>query len=67
MAGHTAALATFSGQMMAMQQTLGEMVGLVAVVRGNVAGIADRLEGLDSRLDRLETFLRSKLNGGERK
>ena len=28
MAGHTAALATFSSQMMAMQQALGEMVAV---------------------------------------
>jgi hypothetical protein len=47
-----------------MQQALGEMVGHVAVVRGNITGIADRLEGLESRFDRLETFLRAKLNGG---
>jgi ubiquinone biosynthesis protein UbiJ len=58
LSSHTAATASLSAQMAMMQQSIGHFAGDLAVMRRDVSDIAGRLE-------RLETFLRSKLNGGE--
>jgi hypothetical protein len=50
-----------------MQQMPGQLVAEVAAVRQDVTDIAGRLESLEGRFDRLDAFLRSKLNGGERR
>jgi hypothetical protein len=66
LSSHTATLATLVAQVTAMQQALGQVVAEVAAVRQDVSAVAGRLESLEGRFDRLDEFLRSKLNGGSR-
>jgi hypothetical protein len=66
LSSHTAAIAANTGTLANMQQMLGQLVAEVAAVRQDVTGVAGRLESLEDRFDRLDAFLRSKLNGGER-
>jgi chromosome segregation ATPase len=66
LSNHTAAIAANTGTLANMQQMLGQLVAEVAAVRQDVTGVAGRLESLEDRFDRLDAFLRSKLNGGER-
>jgi hypothetical protein len=60
LSSHTSAIAANTASSAAMQQMLGQLVADVAVMRQDVTNIADRLESL-------ETFLRSKLIGDERR
>jgi uncharacterized protein YceH (UPF0502 family) len=60
LSSHTSAIAANTASLAAMQQMLGQLVADVAVMRQDVTNIAGRLESL-------ETFLRSKLDGGERR
>jgi len=59
LSSHTSAIAANTASLAAVQQVLGQLVADVAVVRRDVTDIASRLESL-------EVFLRSRLNGGER-
>jgi uncharacterized protein YceH (UPF0502 family) len=60
LSSHTSAIAANTASLAAMQQMLGQLVADVAVMRQDVTNIAGRLESL-------ETFLRSKLDVGERR
>jgi uncharacterized coiled-coil protein SlyX len=54
LSSHTAAIAGHTATMATLVAQMSAMVGEMAALRQDVTG----------RLDRLETFLRSKLNGG---
>jgi hypothetical protein len=53
-------LSSHTATMASMQQVLMQVVAELAAVR-------QRMDSLEGRFDRLDAFLRSKLNGGERR
>jgi hypothetical protein len=57
LSSHTATLATLVAQVADLQKGMTHVIAEVAVVRQEVSGIGHRLE-------RLETFLRQRPNGG---
>jgi hypothetical protein len=65
LSSHTSALAANAATLANAQQMLGQVVAEVAAVRQDVATLGSCLESLEGRFDRLDAFLRSKLNGGE--